>query len=493
MNKDGSITIDSNDFIKGISDSRYTGIEHMRNLDPFTKIGLLRISYKLDAESNAPSTALLKFSAINPRTGDIFFAPDESSDSIYKRTGSNSWTTISGATSGTARGLVIGNDYLFRVRNSGGNTIVDRYGPLSSSPSWSNSWGTLRTSDTATYVPSIYGQDGIIYFGINNDVASISDVTSAGSINSSALDIPDGYVIQSFTELGINLMVGASMGDSVSSIGDIFPWDRTSSSFSLPIQTGLQGIPMMYTKNNLIYAIGGRFGQMFVTNSSSVEQRIKLSNYTMNPEVRFVTNEDAIDAHNSGLIIGLSKTAGTENGPAGVWVVNDNTVTLQTLSIGDSNDSDGCEIGCVVSLSDFSYLVTWKDNTGSDTYGVDVVDTGRRVSSYGAYLDSRMYQVGTKLSPKTFQKLLIKFASPLASSQGIKVSYRLNSSDSYTEIETFAYGSGTGADNDNLGGIMSIDFSPLNIPATESIQFRIALTTNTSNDATPELEYLIIK
>lgn len=492
MNKDGSITIDTNDFLAGISNSRYTGIEHMRNLDPFTKRGSLRIMYPLRSESNAPSTVFLKYSALDPRTGDIYFAPDSASDSIYKRTGSNSWTTITGATTDTCIGLAIGNDYLFRVRNAGGNTRVDRYGPLSSSPSWSNLWGTLRTSDTTTEVPTIYGQDGILYFGINNDVASISDVTSSGSINQSALDLPDGYVIQSFAELGANLMVGATMGNSATSIGDIFPWDRVSSSFSLPVQTGLQGVPMLYTKNNLLYAIGGRYGQMLVTNGSSVEQQVRIGDLTTDPEVRFVTNEDAIDGWNSGLIIGLSKTAGTENGPSGVWIVRDGAIYFQTLSIGDSNDSDGCQIGSIVALSDFSYLVTWKDNTESDTYGVDVVNTSRRYSSYTAYFDSKTYQVGTKIKPKTFQSLRIKFSKPLEASQGIKVSYRLNSSDSYTEIETFAYGAGTGADNDNLGGIISVDHSPLNIPQCESIQFRVALTGNSSNDDTMELEYINI-
>lgn len=492
MEKDGSITIDANDFVKGISNSRYTGFEHMRNLDPFSKRGSLRIMPAMTAESDAdiPTSALLAFSAVDPNSGNIFFATNSTDTNIYKYDGS-SWSVISGATSGACRGLVIANNYLFRVRNSGGNSLVDRYGDLSGTPSWSNSWGTIRSSETSTRVPTIYGQDGIIYFGIKNKLSSISDVTSPGSINTNALDLPAGYNIQSLAELGANLMVGATMGDSVSSVGDIFPWDRVSSSFELPIQTGLQGIPVMYTKNNLIYAIGGKYGQVFVTNGTSVEQSFKLSELTDDAETAMRTpSTDCIDAWNSGIVLGIGKSAGTDNGPCGVWILRDGALFFQTLSFGQT-DADGFEIGSIVALDDYSLLVCWGDLT-NNVYGVDVTTSSKRYTSYSAYLDTKIYQVGTRIKPKTFQGMHIKLANPLSSGGGIKVSYRLNSSDSFTEIDSFEYGSGSGADNDNLGAIISIDHTPMNIPKCESIQFRIALTATGSTSSTPELEYVEI-
>lgn len=492
MDKNNSIIIGADDFLKGISPSRYSGIEHIRNLDVFSKRGSVRIMPKMVAETDndIPTSALLDFSAVNPDDGVVYFATNATDTNIYSYNGS-SWSTVSGATSGACRGLVIANDYLFRARVSGGNVVVDRYGPISSSPSWSNSWGTIRSSETSTRIPTIYGQDGIIYFGIKNKLSSISDVTSSGSINTNALDLPVGYNIQSLTELGANLMIGATMGDSVSSVGDIFPWDRVSSSFELPIQTGLPGIPIMYTKNNIIYAIGGRYGQVFVTNGTNVEQSFKINELTDDAEVAMRTpSTDCIDAWNSGIVLGIGKSAGTDNGPCGVWILRDGALFFQTLSFGQT-DADGFEIGSIVALDDYSLLVCWGDLT-NNVYGVDVTTSSKRYTSYSAYLDTKIYQVGTRIKPKTFQGMHIKLANPLSSGGGIKVSYRLNSSDSFTEIDSFEYGGGSGADNDNLGAIISIDHTPMNIPKCESIQFRIALTATGSTSSTPELEYVEI-
>lgn len=492
MDKNGEITIGSKEFLAGISNSRYTGFEHMRNLDPFSKRGSLRIMPKMIAETDTDvPDALIEFSVIDPRTGYIYFATGESNDELQRWDGS-SWINVVGATTGVCRGLVLGNDYIFRVLVSGSNMIVDRYGPLSSSPSWSTNWGTIRSGETSTRVPTIYGQDDVLYFGIKNKVSSISDVTSSGSINTNALDLPKGYEIQSFAELGANLMIGATIGDSVSSVGDIFPWDRVSSSFNLPIQTGLQGIPIMYTKNNLIYAIGGKYGQLFITNGTTVQQEVKFSELTDDPEVRFRNvGTDVIDAWNSGIVLGFGKSAGTDNGPCGVWIMREGSIFFQTLSFGQV-DTDGFDIGSVIALDEYSYLVAWADFTGANTFGVDVSNPNKRYTSYQAYFDSMVYQVGTKTRPRTFQGIYAKFSKPLESNQGLKISYRTDSSSNYTEIDAWEYGDGTGSDNDNLGGIICIEHTPMNIPACQSIQFRVALTCDGDNSDSPELEYIKI-
>lgn len=489
------IIISGETLLAGMSDSKFNGIQEIRNLDLFSQKGVIKIAYKSTAESggSVPTSGFVTHGAVNPANGDTYYADDTTTTGIYKRTSAGTWSTITGGTSTQARGLVVFQDYLFRVFNSGGDTKVDRYGPLSGSPSWSNNWATIQDETTSSVVPTIVGQDDIVYFGIGKFVASISDPDSAPSANVSALDLPDGYTIQSFTELGQNLLIGATQGNSVSSVGDIFPWDRTSSSFSIPISTGFAGVPLMYTKNNLVYSLCGKYGTLILTNGSTVEQGQRLAGFTDEPEVAFRdANYGAIDAWNGGILVGLGKSAGTSNGPVGVWFLREGAWQYYPVSAGDGADADGIDIGVIFALSDYKYLVTWADLTGANTYGVDIVDTSRRVSSYGAYAKTKFYNVGTTLSPRTFQSLEFQLTKPLASDQGIKVSYRLDPSASFVEIDTFAYGDASGSSNDNLGAITSFNFSPLNIPPCQMVQFQVSLTTGTSNDATPELLYVSI-
>lgn len=487
------ITISGETLLAGMSDSKFTGVQEIRNLDIFSQKGVIKIAYKSTAESggNVPTAGFVNHAAVDPTSGDIFFADDTTTTSIYKRSSSGSWSTITGASSGVARSLLVFEDYLYRARVSGSDMQLDRYGPLSGSPSWSNNWDELLTGTTSTLVPSIVGQDKTAYFGVDKYVCSISSGGSA--VNENVLNLPEGYKIQSFTELGQNLLIGATIKGDTISIGDIFPWDRVSTSFNLPIQTGFPGVPMLYTKNNVVYAICGKHGTLVITNGSSVQQLQRIAGFTNGPETRFRDgNFSAIDGWNGGVLFGLGKSAGSDNGPTGVWFYRDGAWQYFTVSAGDGADADGIDIGTILALDDYSYLVTWADFTGANTYGVDVIDTSKRVSSYGAYGITRFYNVGTLLAPRTFQNLQIQFAKPLAANQGIKISYRLSPSDSFTEIDTFAYGDASGSDNDNLGAITTFDWSPLNVPPCQIVQFKVALTTGTSNDETPELLYVNI-
>lgn len=484
------ITISGETLLEGMSDSKFLGVQEIRNLDIFSKKGIIRIAYKSTAESggDVPTSGFIKHAAIDLENGDTYFADDTTSTTIYKRSGGGNWTTISGATSAVCRGLIIFKDYLFRVYVSGGATKLDRYGPLSGSPSWSTNWVNLSASISDTYVPSIVGQDDVVYFGVDNNVIYLADPTVA-TVNV-ALDLPSGYEIQSFAELGANLMIGATFGSTIASVGDIFPWDRTSSSFKLPIQTGLPGVPIMYTKNNILYAICGNHGTLISTNGSGVVQSQRLAGFTDDPEVSFRSgNYGATDAWNGGVLFGLGKSASSvSNGPVGVWFIRDGAWQYFSISAGDGSNTGGLDIGAIIGLNDFSYLVTWRDlNAG--TYGIDVVDTTRRTGSYNAYAISKFYTVGTNLQPRTFQRMQFQLANPLEANQGIKISYRIKPSDNFTDIDTFAYGDASGSDNANLGAITSFEWIP-DIPPCQIVQFKISLTTGNTNDATPELLYV---
>ena len=472
------LIISAADFTEGIAESRYTGIEHIRNADLFSEKGSMKIGYKAIADGLALTGLPIAYD-IDPSSGLVYMDSGIQSTSILKRNTDDSWTTISGFTNSTTRGIAIFKDYLFRIYQDSTAIKTDRYGPLSSSPSVSTAWVTFAasgyTASSQPVIPSIVGQDGILYVGVMDKVRSLSDATSAGSVNTAALDLKDsGYVIQSFTELGSKLLIGAKFGDNLTSIGEIFPWDRISSSFNLPISTGLFGVPQMITKNNLVYAVGGLNGQLIYTNGSSVQQGRKIGDMTAEPDSVFSPYWEAMASWNSGILIGLGKSAGTDRGPSGVWFLRDGIWQFFTVTGGDGSDGSTVEIGCVIPLNDSKFLVTWR--VGS-SYGIDYIDTTKKTTSYGTRLDSRLYTVGNAIDKRQFKQAQLNLGKPLSTGQGVKVSYRTDPTASFTAIHTWDFAT--------LGAVSSHSDSA-KIPLTDKVQIRVELTTGSSSSTTPE-------
>lgn len=486
MEKDGSILITADDFKEGMADSAILGPARVINLDLHSKKGVIQLAYKLNEESGGEVVGFIQHGTINPETGNAYFGDDDGN--VYRRTAGGTWTLID-TRSAACKGIQVFEDYLFYVYNAGGDTVVDRYGPLSGSASWDTAWGTLRNNDTANSVPSIVSTNGIAYFGINNTLTSFSDATSSGSIVEGALTLPDAYVVSSIEQLGDKLMVGTTTDDNTLSV--IFPWDRYSTQFELPINAGLNGIRQLINKNNLLYVVAGARGDILISNTAQMESIKKISYLTEDPNSNFNIESNAIDTHNGGVLFGLGKTASTTNGPVGVWEYKDKIWSLYSTSNGECNDTDGLKIGCVMSLGADRYLVAWERPSSflhTSSYGVDVVSTSRRYTGYTGYFDSKYYLVGTTLKEKTFKTIDFGLAKPLQAANGIKISYRTNLSDSFTEIDTFAYGTGDKSNNDNLGAIQNFNWVA-DIPSCTGIQFRIALTGSSLNDTTPELTY----
>lgn len=358
---------------------------------------------------------------------------------------------------------------------------LDRYGLISGTPSVSANWATLVAGNGDTNVPTFVGSEDTAYFGVGNNVYAVTDPTVAPS-GLSVLDLPTNENITCFTEIGRYLMIGTDQGN-------IYPWDQESESFTFPIKTGRNYITSITAKDNLIYINTGTVADVLVGNLSQAEFLHRLANFTEVPDLTLNATQQpflGITAWGEYILVGVSRTNDSaSNGGHGVYVYKDKSWCHFTTSNGYLNDANGVRLGIILSISPSVFIVSWSSNS---TYGVDVYDKDKRTSSYGAYLESQMYLVGGDLREKGFQNLEFQLAKDLGTNQGIKFEYRTDTSDSYTEIETFAYGTGTGADNDNLGAINKKHFTP-KIPPCSQIQFKISLTAAGSNDTTPELVY----
>ena len=76
--------------------------------------------------------------------------------------------------------------------------------------------------------------------------------------------------------------------------------------------------------------------------------------------------------------------------------------------------------------------------TGTPTYGVDDFTSSQPYMNYQAYIDSDLIPVGTFFKNKTFNQVEWKLSVPLVADEGVKMYYRTNLTEAYTELTDIA-------------------------------------------------------
>jgi hypothetical protein len=120
----------------------------------------------------------------------------------------------------------------------------------------------------------------------------------------------------------------------------------------------------------------------------------------------------------------------------------------------------------------------------AQSFGIDLSSSTayNYTTSYGGYFESPLYVVGTPLNKRSFTELEFQLAKELATDEGIKISYRVNLTDTFTAIGTYTYAT--------LGAVTS-HHAIADIPATEMLQIKVALCGTTTT--TPQLKQIILR
>lgn len=457
-----------NEWYKGIAESPHLGFHDIRNVDIFTSPGIAQPNYKTAKVSATTVTGLPKWIVKNP--GGNFYALD-SAGVVYKSSTGSSWSVVSGntTTSAAGNGLVIWKSYLLVMRNA----FIDVM--KISDESWTNGWQAL-TTDSEWHM-AIVGQDDIVYIGNSRYIASLSENTgqtfapgtaATYTYTAQALDLPAQYRVKCLAELGVNLMIGTLSGDAdyTGNTADIFPWDRVSTSFNIPIRIAERGVHQLLNHENLLYITAGITGNIYISNGSNTQLLRKLPDSIINLSSSlgtFITYfPGAIMSYNGRVYFGVS--SGTQSGSVdgiGVWSVTrkGNLTFEHTISTGTVNPTNNLFIGALYPWHS-TYFIGWRDNT---TYGIDNID-GNRFASYASKIKTPLYQVGTPLSKFTFTQVEFTLDRPMIANDGIKISYRTNLTANFTEIGTRDFATNGG-----------IDFDSLTFPAisTTNVQFLI--------------------
>lgn len=350
--------------------------------------------------------------------------------------------------------------YLFALRD-GAIDVVNVFGTAQlEAPTWSNSWKTLTNTTIGASRQTVLGQDAIIYFCKNRFVGSIKEVagqvfapgnSATYSFNEEALDMPFGEVINWLEELGIYLMSG---GDTYNKI---YLWDRLSSSFIAPLLVPERSIKRLKNVGNVVYILAGSKGNVYSTQGAYVTHVKKLPDHVVNNSATLIASPvtwGGIADRNGALLFGVG---GQTTANDGAWLLYPDG----RLIIDNQPSTGAGRVTAFSTESDDFYFMGYAS-------GADYMSLNRR-TSFSCVVDSPMYRVATKVGKGTYSQLEVVLAKP-ASSGSVRVGYRLDSSSSYTTIDTFTADGSTVTFQNQSVGLIDVENIQLQISFDNEVE-----------------------
>ncbi len=307
---------------------------------------------------------------------------------------------------------------------------------------WVNSWDPSTGAPTAT--PMDAGAQHFAYVATNNqlyitngnslarifapDPAAFDPTTPATySFSADILSLPVTDVALSLCEVG-----GGGTPQSTLLIGGaqnaIYPWDKLSTSFSLPIYVGESYIRKMVSVNQNAFIFpgnaGGR-GRIYITNGSQADLYFKMPDYVFGEQDPYYEWGDAI-FHRNNLVFGcfVGKNDGTGVLLVSqVFALNLDTKAFRSISEILSSTAKGNATVLIgannPNTKGFSYIVGWDDN--GSTPGIGYSGTTAGINSTGGSILTDLIPVGSFLQKTTFTQIEYKLRSPLASGESIAI------------------------------------------------------------------------
>ena len=274
-------------------------------------------------------------------------------------------------------------------------------------------------------------------------------------------------------------------------VADIFAWDTTSPTYTNIIQMAENGVNAMININGNLYILAGINGTIYKSNGIQAWPigQIPLSvadtsagrylepypgaiiNFKGRPFFALSSSTtDDLELRDGIGIYSLQETAGPS-------ILN----LEHVISEGVYGSANPTIIGALISVSRDQLIAGWRNNA---TYGLDLTTVASYAYTidYSGYYDSVVSRVGGIEDGRQFTKMDIYLAKELATTEGVRVKYRINLTDDFTTIGTYTttqFGAGKSSFREHN----------INIPKCEQIQNRVELKGTTTT--TPEVKQII--
>lgn len=364
-------------------------------------------------------------------------------------TGANTFTNASGNGIVLFRNSNSSATYLLAFRNALID-IINVFGTTNlQTPSWTNGWNfggvasdtTLNTAaGTGNRHHAIVGQDNIIYFTDARYIGTIKEIsgqvfnpatTTTYSGNDQALDFPADEVAEHLEELGPTLLIAGL------TYNRIYPWDRISDSFNLPILVPENGVRRLKNIGGTVYILAGVWGNIYSTQGSYVRHVKQIPRQVADNSNALAATPvtwGGIDSLNGSLLFG----AGVQtSGNSGVYrLYPDGRLIIDRIpSTGSTN---------VTAIEAHTYYYYMGYSGGAD------FQDDAAYATFEGVIQSALYRVATKTEKATYSMLDVQIAKPAANGN-IRIGYRTDTSSSFTTLATYAADGAATSFNTDIG------------------------------------------
>lgn len=475
---------------KGTAPDPYSGINRMLQVD-LTVPGEVSVGYPITTSTTsgatlsapvARSTRFFSYTSPGVPTGSPqSFAILDDNGHVFESTSiTGTWNYLASNSSLPSSGGAISDGiahwlgYLFKTRGAN----IDYW----NGTTWSNGWYTGLTAAIKHYM--YVGSDNVLYITNGNFLASVSltdpsqpdsflpGTPATYTITPDKLQLPATDVAISLAEVG-----GGNTPNSTLLIGGIqnaiYPWDKTSTNFALPIYVGDSYIKNIVSVNQNAFIFPGNTqgrGRIYITNGSQADEWFKIPDYLFNFQDPYYVWGDAIFHRNSLLFgFGVNSNANVALTSLGeVWALDLTTKAFTSVSDLPPGTGNASALLSTWNLTSpgYGYIAGWF--TSVPAYGIGYSGTTAGIGT--ASITTDLVPVGTFLQKRTFTQVEYKLRTTLASGESISI---IPVIDGVTGTAlTFSPSATSGA----ISGV-----APINFQGAQWLQFNVALTGNNTN------------
>lgn len=481
---------------QGIAQSPHVGFANMRNIDVTSIPGIVALNNIQVKKSSTTVTDQINWLVRHPVTTTEVYALGNTGN-VYKSSDSGAtWALMTGFTAGGhGNGMVIFKNYLIVARDAFLDICGDGTATGITNANWSNSWKAID-SDVLWHPMIISKNDSKVYGGAGRYVFSLDENTgqtfapgtaASFTFTSQALDLPSPYRIKCLEELGNNLMCGTWQGTAMTDIrvADIFPWDRSSSSFGQPISIDDYGVHAMKNTGTSLIVLAGTSGTIRKSDGANsyiagqIPTDIRGGKY-----IEFYPG--SIVSYKGKVFFGTGQGGTTAVPNQGIYSLNQTgqgSVLNMEHSVSTLNDgtTNPLKVTALLPITRDTLLSGWRDDT---TYGIDLTTATSYAytTDYSGYFETPLYTVGTSLKLTKYTNIEFQLVRPLRTGEGIKIEFRDDLTASYTTLNTYDYTTWSDIVSHNSTFYVTTN----DIPAVETIQLKISLLGSATTS--PELK-----
>lgn len=365
----------------GIADSDYLGAEgsvaEMVNCDIHSEAGIIKCNQKLSKDSGSTVTELI-LASVSASNGSSYHFGD--AGGIYERESSGTWTKRATAAPAAGSAKILSaaeyQGYIYYAMQS----RLGRIALPAAGGSWAgrdDNWATFSNTD-ADFHP-MHEVNLVLYIGDKNYVAQVD----AGTFSANALDIKSPLRVSALWNIDTDLLIGTYVAANVLRT-EIIRWNTWSVSYSVSDPIPEAGIFAFLDTDNIVVVNAGLKGNLYIYNGAQLEtyKRIK-GNWSSTNKAKVNTNA----RYNFGgmPLFGLSQVAGTgvNLGVYSFARTNRNYPYVLNLEYKISTGNlTNIQIGTICPISSDQFLVSWRDDNTSTTYGVDVLDLSNKATAH---------------------------------------------------------------------------------------------------------------